>query len=299
MVIAKLQGGLGNQMFQYALGRHLALLNRTNLFLDTASLLDRTPRDCAVFRDFDLSIFAMPVSFVTEENLALFQVGSQKSIFFKSRRWTLRRLGCLNYELETNFAFNKSLLALTGHIYLDGYWQSEKYFSAISEIIRRDFTFGDSLSPVSAELLTEIKSGCSVCVNVRRGDFVSLSTAAQYHGTCSLDYYRQAWLQLCLKFPGAKAYIFSDDIEWCKDNLSFLTPSKIVDHSHAGKKFGAYLELMSNCRHFIIPNSSFGWWAAWLGQATNKHVIAPQRWLKNEKANTQLAEITPAEWLRL
>jgi hypothetical protein len=130
----------------------------------------------------------------------------------------------------------------------------------------------------SLELLNDIKNTNSVMLNVRRTDFVNNA----FHGTMDVDYYSRAISIINEKVENPKYFIFSDDIEWCKENLNNIDNSVIVDHSYKGDRFGEYLELMKNCKHYIIPNSSFAWWSAYLSENKDKVVIAPKRWLLNE-----------------
>jgi len=136
-----------------------------------------------------------------------------------------------------------------------------------------------------------------VCLNVRRGDFVSIRITSQQHGVCEADYFSRAVNIIGEKENNPHLFIFSDDIEWCRANLRFEYPSTIVDHAYAGKKFGQYLQLMSMCQHYIIPNSSFGWWAAWLCSNPGKIVVTPQRWYQNPQMDTQY--LIPDSWIRI
>ena len=136
-----------------------------------------------------------------------------------------------------------------------------------------------------------------VCLNVRRGDFVSNPLMNVEHGVLGLDYYYGAINEIIQKEKDIHIYIFSDDIEWCSNNLKFDVPTTFVDHTYAGEKFSSYLLLMQTCRHFIIPNSTFGWWAAWLSNHSNKTVIAPKRWFNDASRNTK--DILPNSWIKL
>jgi hypothetical protein len=184
-------------------------------------------------------------------------------------------------------------LQLRDNIYLKGYWQTEKYFSAIEKTIRKDFTLKKPLPPFIQELESQIQSSMSVCMHIRRGDFVH----TDLHRTLGMDYYGKAAILMQEKFQDAVFYVFSDDIDWCKKNIVFDGNIIYVEERFAGEKSSGHFSLMCSCRHFIIPNSSFAWWAAWLGVGKNKVVVAPRTWFYNAKWDTK--DILPAGWIPL
>ena len=162
-----------------------------------------------------------------------------------------------------------------------------------SEIIGREQLSQPDLSEEAGVLADDIKNSHSVCINVRRADFVHLQAASETHGFCDLKYFERCISLVTEKEPQANFFVFSDDVEWCKDNFSGKTGFTIVDHSHKGPKFSWYLHLMTLCKHFIIPNSSFAWWAAWLSQRGGL-VLAPKNWFRDAKINT--ADLFPDHW---
>ena len=285
MIIVRLTGGMGNQMFQYAAGRALSLKQGVPLALDTEWLLDRTPRPKFlnfVFRNYDLDLFTIDATFAERSDVPLmyrsYLVGWAKhGLDFAARKF-LRRPG-----QERNLRFDPKILALGPNAYLSGVWQSPSYFESIADVIRKDFMLKAPLSEQSARLKAEVQSCASVCLNVRRGDFVT----SDVHGTMGTDYYDRA----------IALYVFSDDIAWCEANLKFSFPTFFVGKEYKGPKYGEYLELMRACRNFIIPNSTFAWWAAWLSENPDKIVIAPKRWFLIEDIDT--SDIVPEEWIRI
>jgi hypothetical protein len=289
MIITELMGGMGNQMFQYALGRHLSLKNDTPLQLDAGYLLDRRPREGFVFRNYDLDIFNVDVQFASKRISDTYGVyrgrisSRLNKIFFKP----------LRYKKEANMRFDPQLLNESDNLYLSGFWQSEKYFSSIEEVIRNDFNFRTPISKNARELQQKIRGTNSVCLNVRRGDFVSNPV----HGTMGTDYYSQAVSSLKGDIGEPVVFVFSDEIEWCKDNLRIESETHFVTHEYAGHKFRDYLELMSSCKNFIIPNSSFAWWGAWLSTFENKIIIAPKVWFQDSSLNFQ--DVVPENWRRI
>lgn len=292
MIITRLSGGMGNQLFQYALGRALSLKYNTMLGLDIHDLLDRTPRPGFTFREYDLDLFNITAEIVPQSNVPR-----------KYRSWGTGKVGLYINKLrrllfggkgrERGFTFQPEVLSLGSDAYLDGYWQSYKYFESIADTIRKDFTLKQSLPAHIQRLQTEIRSRQSVCLHVRRGDYVGNA----YHEVVFKDYYYQALDVLEAKVVIEHIYVFSDDIAWCKDNLAFLHPATFVDDIYAGERASGHFALMQSCTHFVIPNSTFSWWAAWLGESKDKIVIAPKRWFGDSSIDT--SNRIPPEWIRL
>jgi hypothetical protein len=290
MIVVELQGGLGNQLFQYALGRHLAVLNHAQLYLDTGYLNDRGKRKNFTFRTFDLDIFNIDAA-LAPENISQ-KYGLHKSFFHKiSKRFVAPKP--FRFIGEPKFSFNPEILTLPDNVYLNGYWQSEKYFAAITEIIQKDFTLKLSLCAQIQQLQHKIENCNAVCLHVRRGDFVKNGM----HGTLGMEYYGKAALMMEQKTTNPVFYIFSDDINWCRDNIQLTGKVIFVGDEFAGEKSAGHFVLMKACHHFIIPNSSFGWWAAWLGNYPGKIVTAPNTWFHNSHWDTK--DIIPSNWITL
>ena len=293
MIIVQLNGGLGNQMFQYAAARALSLHHQTDLKLDVSFLLDRSPRQKGfVYRDFDLSIFNLSVNFASAEESSLLnkKIWGNKTIDSFAKKTFGKKI---TYFKEPHFHFYRKFLSLGPNLFLEGYWQSEKYFADHQHIIRQDFTFSKKPQGKTMDLLNRIKSENAVCVNVRRGDFLT----TPLHGILSTGYYNTAEHLINEKVSSPHFYVFSDDINWCREHLRFSGPTFYVSHEYAGEKFQEYLQLMIQCNHFIIPNSSFGWWAAWLNNKPDKIVIAPKKWFNKGPKDTQ--DIIPESWIKI
>ena len=291
MVVVNLKGGLGNQMFQYAFGLYLASLNNTSLSLDLTFLLDRTPRQNFVFRNFDLDIFENKYEILDSEKVKVFMNNGGRI-----KRLLKKETTILN---ERIFSFDSSNILKTKNIYIDGYWQSEKYFKPIESLLRKKFTFKHKLTEKEQHLASEINLTNSICINFRRGDFVELKGSSETHGVTSMEYYENALAKMQKKVSDLKVFVFSDDIEWCKENISWEVPLFFVDHTYKGEKFSSYLHLMTLCKHFIIPNSTFGWWAAWLSNYENKIVIAPKKWFEDKTLQSQANDIYPEKWIKI
>jgi len=296
MIVVKLMGGLGNQMFQYAFAKNLAVKNRTFLKVDLTFLLDRTPRENFVFRDYDLDIFNLKVEESTSDEVNKFFM-QPKSLLEK----VIYKIQFQSKVLirEKKFYFESNNFSSAKNCYLDGYWQSEKYFKENEEIIRKDFSFKFSFSEKEQELNKEILLKNAVCINFRRTDFVNQEKSAETHGATELEYYEKAIDLLITKVSNPHFYIFSDDIQWCMENIKISYPITFVGHEFKGTKFSSYLQLMKNCKHFIIPNSTFAWWAAWLCEDKNKIVITPKKWFKDISLQEQTEDIIPEKWIKL
>jgi glycosyl transferase family 11 len=294
MIIVKLIGGLGNQMFQFAFAKYLAKKHNTQLKFDVTFLLDRSPKKNSnfVYRDYDLSIFNIDESIATPEEIKALKKRTNYTITEKILN---NAFGFKStYHVEKTFTFSEKSHNLPDNSYIEGYWQSEKYFHSISDELRNEyFTFKSPLTKKSETLSEKIKQTNSVCVNVRRGDFVTNPV----HGTMSIEYYAEGEKILSSKYNNLEIFVFSDEIDWCMKNLRFKSPVTFVSHEYAGEKFQDYLRLMSYCKHFIIPNSSFAWWAVWFSENPDKTIIAPKKWFNDENIDT--SDLIPKTWIRL
>ncbi len=293
MIITRLSGGMGNQMFQYALGRVLSIKNKTTLGLDLHDLLDRTPRHTGfTFRNYDLDLFNIQASILSSKEIPWkyrsFGTGTVALLLGKVRRRLLHNKG-----KEHHVEVNTSILSLGPNTYLDGYWQSHKYFIGYEDVIRKDFSITASLSNEIQILKKEIQEQSSVCIHIRRGDYVGNA----FHEVVKNDYYHTALEILLKKIKVEHLYVFSDDIAWCRDNLTFDQPTTFVGDEYAGERAIGHFALMRACSHFIIPNSSFAWWAAWLGESSEKIVIAPKQWFGDASIETN--DRVPLEWIRI
>jgi hypothetical protein len=297
MVIVRLLGGLGNQMFQYAAGRALSVRHNTTLKLDLTRLLDHSPRENYVHRDYALGIFNIRESFATPQEIA-HRVGNYSN---PVQRWLFkarRKIGMTpKYLTEIPYQFTSSFLRAPADCYLDGYWQNEKYFKEIESTIRREFSFKESLSEDSKPLADQIQTSNSICLHVRRGDLVAHPIANQFHGVCGVEYFAQAIAMIANQVARPRFFIFSDDIEWCQRELKLSYPWEIVSNQFAMPTLSQHFQLMTLCKHFIISNSSYSWWGAWLSGNPNKIVIAPRQWIARTDMDT--SDVTPSGWLRI
>jgi hypothetical protein len=284
-------GGLGNQMFQYAAGRRLAAIHNTVLKLDVSDFKNYN------LHDYGLSAFNIKESIATQEEIQFFKEPEASSLKKKIKKL----LGCPNklgitHIRENQYHFAPEILTMPDSVYLDGYWQSEKYFSDISDIIRNEFTVKLPQVDKNLTLAQQITSCESVSLHVRRGDYITDEKTNTIHGTCDLGYYARCIEHLDHKIHHPCFFIFSDDPEWAEKNLRITHPSTFVSHNGSKKNYED-LRLMSQCRHHIIANSSFSWWGAWLNRYPDKLVLSPSRWFKEEKFNTK--DLIPSAWQKL
>lgn len=295
MIIVRLWGGLGNQMFQYATGRRLAGIHGTRLILDTSRLAAAdTPRE------FELGYFriaAEPATEAERDLCAQLERRRRKPLCrMMEKAGLLPRLSGFFYYRERSFTFDERVLALSDNVCLDGYWQSEKYFREIRDTLTREFIPRGEFSEVNRRLAREMEACDSVSLHVRRGDYVSNPAAARYHGTCDLDYYARAMEEIAKRVAAPRIFVFSDDPEWASANLRLPLPATVIGHNGASG-CGDDMSLMRLCRHHIIANSSFSWWGAWLSRNPGKTVIAPARWFNEAGLDTR--DLIPRDWLRI
>jgi hypothetical protein len=293
MIIIKLMGGLGNQMFQYAFGKRLSILRNTSLKLDLSFLEDKTLDH--ISRNYELGIFSLGNILATEQDLDNYKK-IRNSRFWSVIHNTVPFLMPHYLINEVNHPFNKDMLESPKNSLVSGWWQSEKYFSAISEIIRKDFSFAPLADNANKILANKITSCNSVSVHVRRGDYVSNPETNKFHGTCSIEYYKEAIKLISENVPDCKLFIFSDDIDWVMQNLITELPTEYINHN-TGEKAYIDMQLMSLCKHNIVANSSFSWWAAWLNANKDKMVVAPQKWFNDPSIDSR--DLIPESWIKL
>lgn len=299
MIIVRLQGGLGNQMFQYAAGLRLAMNNRTELKLDLQTLLDRKPRENLMFRDYDLDLFQIPEPKATPAETRKFLRITDPGARSFSERIEDKLVRRYLFQEQT-FHFDPQVMRLPARTYLDGYFQNEKYFADIESTVRERFQFpfaARELPDHTRTLVERIQATNSVCVNVRRGDYVSNPISAQYHGVCGIDYFANAAAWFGERLPTPSFFVFSDDPDWCRDNLKLPGETSFVGSEYNGPRFFNKFWLMSQCKHFIIPNSSFGWWAAWLANHPVKQVLRPSNWFRAPEVRD--VDICPSSWVKI
>lgn len=283
MIIVNLKGGLGNQMFQYALGRALAIKNADDLKLDVSGL-DRANDVGDIYRPFALSAFSIQAAIADQTEI-------QKHKYPWGLVSKLLRRFAFKVLRRTHIGWEPEILTKTGDVYLDGYWQSPKYFEDIRGVILEDFTLVHPFSPDAQRVADQMSSTTSVSIHIRRGDYTTAQTSA-VHGLCSLAYYRRSIEKILQHEKNPVWFVFSDDIEWVKQNLPL--EGQVVYVSGGPLSDAEEMTLMSCCKHNIIANSSFSWWGAWLNRNPEKIVIAPTPWFNTVKDFHK--DLIPQSW---
>lgn len=288
MIFAKIQGGLGNQMFQYATAKSLSERLNTELVLDLSHF--DIPNLSITRRSYGLDIFNISARAASDNETFLLKKAERLRIF--SKFFTGIRL-----EREKKIDFNRNFYRYGDFSYLFGFWQSYRYFDGISRQLSIDFCPVYPLSMNSVKTLESIQTTNSVAVHVRRGDYVTLKSASAFHGVLGKNYYMNAIQKLKQFSADLVFYVFSDDVEWCIENLDFDNPVFFVNHNADADSWQDMI-LMSHCHHHIIANSSFSWWSAWLADIRfgigDRVVIAPYRWFSSR--DIEIRDRFPMHW---
>jgi hypothetical protein len=321
VVAARLNGGLGNQLFQFAAGRSLAARSGARLILDATVFTLPQER-----RKFALSPYAIDAKAIFDGyayppmrrlvrlprpagqdrpsvglvDRILYRMGkggdvvrnTTAAVAASVRRVTGRQPG-LRVFVETTFDYDPAFMRLGAETYLDGYWQSARYFTGVGDVIRRELALPYAPNAANARWLDHIRATNSVCVHVRRGDYLMVDHFAQ-HGTCSAGYYARAMRLITERTERPQFFVFSDDLAWSRRHIAGEAVS-FVDANPADAAHDE-LKLMASCRHHIIANSSLSWWGAWLAQHENQIVVGPDPWFSARK---QTPDLFPPGWISL
>lgn len=291
-ITIQIQGGLGNQLFQYATGKALSLRLRRPLLLD-------------------IDWFSHSWDNVTPRNLLLQNlkitgnyIQSHPSVASQKKWWRIlqKALPISPYVLKDRpYKFNSSLLKFRPYsnqeVYLTGYWQSFRYFDSIRPHLLNEIKPSDPLSPNYSRYLEKILSTPSAMVHIRRGDYIHLPDAAKIHGFLGLEYYLTGIKILLSKNPSTHFFIFSDDLDWAKNNLPASEKMTFINSSDEITGPIQELYLMSQCNAHLIANSSLSWWGAWLSNSDTPNVIAPKNWTNDQDRTWE--DLLPQHWLKI
>jgi hypothetical protein len=276
-------------MFQYAAGRALATKYGVPLKLDLRWMRRYKQRD------FLLNKF--PISIETpswRERFRFTWFPFQRHPFFFYTK-IIRKFNKILY-VEDGFPYNPDFWNFGPDRFLFGYFQSEKYFKEYDSLIRKDFAYCLNDSLYNREILKAVNTKGSTALHIRRGDYVKNKATSCSIGICTMDYYTRAVRFLKKNLKEIRFIVFSDDIEWCKKNVKF---DRVM---FAEQQYESPIDdmfLATKCENVILSNSTFAWWCAWLNPNSNKIVIAPQEWFKNEELNRKSYDLIPKEWIRL
>lgn len=274
--------GLGNEMFQYAIGRALSERLGLPLVLDT-SLIFQSPGWA-----FNLPCLKLGRQDVRDWPYAL----------WCARNRSLEKLDSIGlspkqFVTEPHLHFWDGIDQVRGPCILRGFWQSERYFESVATRLRQEFTVVRAQDPRSAECMGRIRRARSIGLHVRRGDYLPVPGEEDFHGTCPREYYDAAMkLAVARLGPQAELFVFSDDMAWTRENIRYDVPTVYVDWN-AGRDYEDF-RLMSACRALIIANSTFSWWAGWLNPHPDKLVVAPRRWFL---APGVVSDLPKASWI--
>lgn len=280
MVIIQLAGGLGNQMFQYALYLQLQSLGR-EVKIDDVSGFAEDPQRIPALAPFGISyerpsgremIKMLDSSMLPWQRVRRKLFGRHKKSYFEQSKLFIPEV--LTWD----------------DIYLEGYWQTEKYFQTVERQVRaaydtdrlmtylREAGVWNGRKKSAEQYLQEINNECSVSVHVRRGDYLTPKNQRLYGGICTDAYYIEGIRRMREQFPGCRFFLFTNDREWAAEHMFSGEDLTWVDLPGGDNDYTEFV-LMSRCRHHILANSSFSWWASYLNKNPEKTVLAPQRWL--------------------
>jgi hypothetical protein len=289
-VLVHLLGGLGNQMFQYAAARAVALRCKAPLVLDASWLSDGAQRPLAL-RPFHINAdILQPAPPRSPLSLPLSRFAQRLN-----RRFAPRKLGAPVYR-EKSFRYDDDVQSCRAPVYMYGYFQSEKYFADCREVIFADFQVASPPRPAARALLGHIEASDAVCLHIRRGDYVTDPSTNAFHGLCPLDYYHRGLDDAARSLTRPRCFVFSDDPVWVRENLKLSVPMTVVD-IHGPDEAHEDLRLMAACHSYVIANSSLSWWGAWLGRRPGKRVVAPRQWFRSPSRDA--SDLVPDDWVRL
>jgi len=295
MVIVRLRGGLGNQLFQFAAAYSLAHSSDAEVKSDLYTYTKHP------FRKYELNHFNITLPEATRSEVHRFTGDNVISRYLNKKN---NYLYCPTVFAQPHYHFYEDFFSLPSPVYLSGYWQSEKYFVSVAGLLRKMITPAVPLDQKNADLVAAMKSSDSVSVHIRRADYVQGS----FFQPMGLDYYHRAINEINKRISNPRYFIFSDDIAWSRQQLAHLNDATFVDHNKGADSYKDLL-VMSACRHQVIANSTFSWWAAWLNDFADKTVIAPQTWFHNTYVTKRepvypcrlynTRDLIPTGWTRL
>lgn len=289
MIIVRLTGGLGNQLFQYAAARALSIGSGKTLVLEHGRL--HASSGTMTPRTFELQHFCLSrpdAAPVIGRN----PQGACQARCISAAVGLATRLPGVAWR-EKSLDYQPLPSTIGPLVVLEGYFQSYRYFQHIRKELLEELTLVEPVPSCNAQLMALVKSAPSVSLHVRRGDYVSNPAAAQFHGLCSMDYYRAAIESLESCHGALEYFIFSDDPAWCRENFAFL-PKKHFVECNSPQAGYLDLNLMRHCKYHIIANSSFSWWGAWLADYSSSTVIYPRKWFADTPVDGESR--SPPEW---
>ena len=311
MIIVRVRGRLGNQLFQYAIGRSLALERGMDLYLDLLHFKHKT-YGCQLglfqAKFEEASPLRIGPLVLAENMMVVMEPALRSGPLMRLNRslvnGLLQNAPRLNprrrrvNEDRTIIGYDakawREIDPWEGDLYLDGFWQSERCFAKHADAIREDLRLKGTLRDRMIRMRSMVQDEDSVSVHIRRGDYASQAGVTNSLGCCDVGYYARAVAKAKAELSHPRFFVFSDDIEWAKGNLNFEAPTTFVSGEFADFE---EMHLMSACRGHIIANSTFSWWAAWMDEKEDKFVIGPERWAVSDKLTT--VDNFPSAWIKV
>ena len=275
MIIIKLFGGLGNQMFQYAFGYSLKKRGEVEVKFDISFYENKIVHNQIMITD----VFDLDLNLANKNDLTNL-LGWRKYLLF-NKLMKLINLKKKSYIKEDK---NKNILDITNDFdnkFYDGYWQNWNYFNNYKKDLNKVFTFNKRIKGKYDFWAKSILENNSVCVHLRRGDYLSNKKNKKVFHELKLNYFREAFELIKKNNENLKYFIFSDDIKYAKKIFEGEKKFIYVDVNEGLESFRD-MQLMSLGKHIIISNSTFSWWAAWLGYEEKKNIIVPKLWFKEK-----------------
>jgi len=297
MIIVRLRGGLGNQLFQYAAAYSLAVNKGVELKSDLYTYTKHA------YRKYELSHFNVQLPEATRDEVHGFTGSNPVSRYLNKMN---NYYNCPKVFAQPHYHFYEDFFSLPAPLYLSGYWQSEKYFLPVADHIRRTYTPATPLDSRNADLVAEMRSSNSVALHIRRGDYQS--KGYEFFVPVNIDYYRRALSEIQSRVSNPRFFVFSDDIAWSREQLKDIQNTTFIDHNTGADSYKDMV-VMSACRNQIIANSTFSWWGAWLNDFDKKIVIAPKTWFHYNYLTKKTPvypcryysdrDLFPASWIRV
>lgn len=296
MIIVRVKQRLGNQLFQYGLARAIAEKKP-----EKQIMLDTTMYNNSMY-NYQLDNFVTKMPKIDQNTYEeCFPKNVTKKMLNRLFKFYTKK-HYVWYTEKEEMQYDRNVFAVEDNVLLDGYWQSYLYVEGIKEILSKEYVLISEKRKQYSNAIDSIKSNRSVCIHFRRGDYVENEKYYKKYGVCSIGYYKRAIDIILSKIPNCKFYIFSDDTAWVKENFNYGKEMfYIEDLCNKNNSACSDFYLMSLCDHFIISNSSFSWWAAFLGKTKTKNVICPKDWYNQagKYANVNLDNFIPPEWVRI
>lgn len=299
MIIVRIVGGLGNQLFQYSFAKALSLKYNKKLFIDDSlfkhyqSIEEQSTIANSEIRDFQLKYFYISSKLLNK----YFQ---HSIIKYKNDNFNNDLINkfigkVFKFKVVTPDNYSLSMINQAKNVILEGYWQNQDIIEEYKLELLKEIKLNRPLPSKYSEIISEINSTNSIAVHVRRGDYIDNSIMKEKFVECNAEYYQKSLNYVDNNVDEPCYFVFSDDIEWSKKNLSLFGDIKFMDIDGLPYE---HLSIMSQCKHQIIANSTFSWWAAWLNPNSSKLVLYPKNWYYDKALNENVIRI-PSNWIEI